>query len=324
MSGFTLLKLKYMKNWVKIQSFNRLHQAQLRKDILDQNGINSVIINEKDSLFLIGDIELYVEEFNEKKAKALVDEFSGLTKINSFIDMKPLLLFQKILDQAGIKTHIKRRESEKFVLGNYELYVENDKLEDVIPFLTGDKLNGWKKLLVCHKVRQTKFYVDLLAESLVNSIIIKKKDSDYHLELVTIYVKEEDYAKAESIINELKGFVLLKESENLSVVEKLEESLAKIQIKSLIKKNDPNFKLFVDQKKVDEANDYIEKETDWVEIKTFGNIANALYYKSIMDAAEIPSVILNDKDSSFLLGEIELYVEKEYLNKAQELLENLK
>jgi hypothetical protein len=92
----------------------------------------------------------------------------------------------------------------------------------------------------------------------------------------------------------------------------------------LIKKNDPNFKLFVDQKKVDEANDYIEKETDWVEIKTFGNIANALYYKSIMDAAEIPSVILNDKDSSFLLGEIELYVEKEYLNKAQELLENLK
>lgn len=312
-----------MNNWIKIQSFGRLHQAQLRKDILEQNNINSVIINEKDSMFLLGDIELFVEKENEKKAKALIDEFSGLTKINSFIDMKPVLLFQKILQDAGIETSIKRKESDKFVLGNYELYIDNEHLDKVIPYLTGEKLNGWKSLLVCFKIRQTKFYVDLLAENLINSIIIKKKDSDYHLELINIYVKEDDFKKAEKLINKFKGYKLVKESENLSVIEKNEESLISKGIKALIKKENNEFKLFVKDEDFNNAKEFINIEIEWLELKTFSNIANAMYYKSIMDVAGIPSVILNEQDSSFLLGDIELFVEKEYFNKAKELIENL-
>ena len=64
-----------MKNWVKLESFGRLHQAELRKDILEKNGVPSVIINEKDSLFLLGEIELFVKKFDEAKARELIDEF---------------------------------------------------------------------------------------------------------------------------------------------------------------------------------------------------------------------------------------------------------
>lgn len=312
-----------MTNWIKIQSFGRIHQAELRKDILEQNNINCVIINEKDSLFLIGDVDLYVEEKNEKIAKALIDEFSGLTKINSFIDMKPVLLFQKVLQDGGIETSIKRLDSRKYLLGNYELYIENENLDKVIPYLTGEKLLGWKKILFCNKIRQTKFYVDLLAENLINSIIIKKKDSDYHLELINIYVKEDDFKKAEKVYKELKGFKLLKESKNLSVIEKIEESLTSKEIKALIKKEKNVFKLFVEELNFDDAKEFINFDIEWVEIKTFSNIANAMYYKSILDTAGIPSVILNEKDSAFLLGDIDLFVEKEYIEKAKELIENL-
>ena len=312
-----------MTNWIKIQSFGRIHQAELRKDILEQNNINCVIINEKDSLFLIGDVVLYVEEKNEKIAKVLIDEFSGLTKINSFIDMKPVLLFQKVLQDGGIETSIKRRDSRKYLLGNYELYIENEHLDKVIPYLTGEKLSGWKKILFCNKIRQTKFYVDLLAENLINSIIIKKKDSDYHLELINIYIKEDDFKKAEKVYKELKGFKLVKESENLSVIEKIEESLTSKEIKALIKKEKNGFKLFVEDENFDDAKELINIDIEWAEIKTFSNIANAMYYKSILDTAGIPSVILNEKDSAFLLGDIDLFVEKEFIEKAKELIENL-
>lgn len=312
-----------MENWVKIQSFERVHQAELRKNILSQNGINSVIINEKDSIFLLGAIDLFVEEKDEKKAKALINDFAGLTKINSFIDMKPVLLFQKILQEAGIESSIKRQESDKYILGNYELYVDNENLEKTIPYLTGEKLTAWKKVKECTKVRQTKYYTDLLSENLINTIIIKKKDSDYHLELVNIYVKNEDADKAKNIMQELKDFALVKESESLSKIEKIEETLTTNSVKAIIKKGDNSFKLFVEEDNKELAEEIINSEIKWVELKTFSNIANALYYKSILDAEKIPSVIINEKGSAFLLGEIELLTEKEYFSKANELIKNL-
>ena len=312
-----------MSNWVKIQSFYRLHQAELRKDILTQNNINSVIINEKDSMFLLGEIELYVEEKNEKKAKALIDGFKGLTKINSFIDMKPVLLFQKVLQDVGLETTMKRRESDKYVLGNYELYINNDDLDKAIPFLTGEKLKGWKKAKACLKVRQTKFYVDLLSENLINSFIVKTKDSDFHLETINIYVKNDEFDKALKIMSELKGYKTVQESETLSMIEKTEETLAKESVKALIQKEKSTFRILVEEDNVERAKEFINLEIEWVELKTFSNIGNALYYKSILETANIPSLIVNEKDSAFLLGEIELLVEKEYFTKAKELFDKL-
>ncbi len=312
-----------MKNWVKIQSFDRYHQAELRKNILNRNGINAVILDEKDSLFLLGDIDLYVEEFNEKKARALIDEFDGLTKINSYVDLKPILLFQKVLQEAGINTVLKRKESAKYILDNYELYVENKDVEKVIPYLTGEKLSAWNKVLTCNKLRQTKYYADLLNENLINVIVIKKKDSDYHLEAVNIYVKKENYERAERIISELKGFDLLQKFTSADKVEKAEELLFSKGIEALIKKEKGEFLLFVKKENSDKAKKYLNEDKKWILLKTYSNIASAMYHKSVLEDAGIPSVIINDKDSTFLLGDIELYTEEDMSEAAQKAIANL-
>jgi len=312
-----------MKNWVKIQSFKRYHQAELRKNILNQNDINAVILDEKDSLFLLGNIELYVEEFNEKKARALIDEFEGLTKINSYVDLKPILLLQKIIQNAGIETILKRKESNKYILDNYELYVKNETLKKVLPFLTGKSLDGWSNLLISNKLRQAKYFVDLLAENLINAIVIKKKDSDYHLEAVIIYVKNEDYSKAENIIRELKGFTVVEEANNLAQIEKHEEILFHHEIKAIIKKEKGKIKLYTKEGKVEKIKDILKNETEWALLKTYTSITSAMYHKSILEEAGIPSVIINDKDTTFLLGDIELYTQKKILEKAQNLIANL-
>ncbi len=312
-----------MKNWLKIQSFERYHQAELRKNILNRNEINAVILDEKDSLFLLGNIDLYVEEFNEKKARALIDEFEGLTKINSFVDLKPILLFQKILLEADIHTVLKRKESNKYILDNYELYVENKDVEKVIPYLTGKDLKGWRNLLISSKLRQAKYFVDLLAENLINVVVIKKKDSDYHMEAVIIYVKDEDIEKAEKIVRELTAFEVIKDFDNLSSAEKAEETLFLHNIKAIIKKEKGRLKLFVEKNQAKEAEEILANETEWTLLKSYSNIAKAMFHKSILDESGIPSVIINDKDTTFLLGEIELYTEKDRFEAAQKIIANV-
>ena len=41
-----------MEEWIKIYSFDSQYQAEVTKDILEQNDVKTVIINAKDSLFL--------------------------------------------------------------------------------------------------------------------------------------------------------------------------------------------------------------------------------------------------------------------------------
>ncbi len=309
-----------MKNWVKIQTFERYHQAELRKNILNQNGINAVILDEKDSLFLLGSIDLYVEEFNEKKSRALIDDFDGLTKVNSFVDLKPVLLFQKVLQDAGIKSILKRKENQKYILDNYELYVENKDVEKVIPYLKGEKLKDWSEVLVCSKVRQTKYYVDLLAENLINVIVIKKKDSDYHLETVSIYVKNDEFDKAEKYLSELKSYELLSNFDSIVDIEKAEELLFSAKIQAIIKKEKGKFQLYTKKEVHKDAKRILEEHKEWVLLITYSNIAAAMYHKSILEETGIPSVIMNEKDSVFLLGEIELFTEKDNFDRAQDLI----
>ena len=107
------------------------------------------------------------------------------------------------------------------------------------------------------------------------------------------------------------------------MIEKIEETLAKESVKALIQKEKSTFRILVEEDNVERAKEFINLEIEWVELKTFSNIGNALYYKSILETANIPSLIVNEKDSAFLLGEIELLVEKEYFTKAKELFDKL-
>ncbi|MEI6274373.1 MAG: DUF2007 domain-containing protein [Prolixibacteraceae bacterium] len=55
--------------WKKIYFTGEEVTATIAHDLLAESGINSVIMNHKDSTYLsLGDIELYVEEKDEKEA----------------------------------------------------------------------------------------------------------------------------------------------------------------------------------------------------------------------------------------------------------------
>lgn len=313
-----------MNNWAKIQSFKRIHQAELIREILEKNEIEAVIINEKDSLFLVGEIELYVENENEKKAKALINEFNGLTKINSFIDEKPVRLFEKILKDNWIETVFKRKEDSKYLLDNFELYIDNENLHKAVPFLTGEKLDGYSIAKTCKKVRQTKFYVEILEKNNIEALVIKKKDSDYHIEEVFIYVKNEVLTKAKQLFTELHGFSKIKKNLTRTYVEQLEETLAQEGIKSLISKNQTDkLDLYVKSTEVDKAEEIINLNKEWVKISEFDSVTNATFYKNALQDLNIPSVIVNEKDSTFLVGIIELFVEKQNFDKVNEYLDSI-
>lgn len=313
-----------MKDWVKIQTFDRIHQAELRKEILNQNGIEAVIINERDSLFLIGEIELYVKESDKSKAKILIDEFGGLTKINSFLLEKPILRLHEFLAKQGIETIIKRKEDSQFILENYELFIANENVNDVVPYLTGEYLTGWSKVDTCSRTKQTRFRVEILEEKGIETIVIKKRDSEFHVEEINIYVKNEEFLDAQSILNELNGWIKIESYERLHRAEIREDLLGKKSIRAIIKNNDNSvFDLLVEAHNEEAAIDAINKQREWTKIKSFAFQMNALYAQENLEKEDIEAILINRKDNAFLLGEIDLYVDDFKTEKALDILKKL-
>ncbi|HPD53180.1 MAG: putative signal transducing protein [Bacteroidota bacterium] len=46
--------------WERVYFTGQIHQAEIAREILEENSIPSVIIDKRDSSYLVGDIELYV------------------------------------------------------------------------------------------------------------------------------------------------------------------------------------------------------------------------------------------------------------------------
>jgi signal recognition particle GTPase len=65
------------KGWVTVYTTNTLYQAELFRNVLGDNGIESFIINKQDSSYKFGVIEVYVKRENVLKAKMLVKEFEN-------------------------------------------------------------------------------------------------------------------------------------------------------------------------------------------------------------------------------------------------------
>ena len=66
------------KDWVIVYSTNQIYLAEIAKQVLADNGMNSIIINKKDSSYNdFGDIELYVDCDFVNKAKALIKEIES-------------------------------------------------------------------------------------------------------------------------------------------------------------------------------------------------------------------------------------------------------
>ncbi len=63
------------KDWKKVYLSGHLYQVEIARELLENNGINSVILNQKDSVYkTFGDIELYVHENDELRALELLKE----------------------------------------------------------------------------------------------------------------------------------------------------------------------------------------------------------------------------------------------------------
>ncbi len=53
------------KDWIVVYRTVELHRAEMAKQMIQQNGIEAVIVNQKDSSYLIGNIEVFVKAANE-------------------------------------------------------------------------------------------------------------------------------------------------------------------------------------------------------------------------------------------------------------------
>ncbi len=62
-------------NQVHIYSTGKAYIAELVKQMLTDNDMQSFIVNKQDSVYKFGDIELYVHRDNVIRAKMLIREF---------------------------------------------------------------------------------------------------------------------------------------------------------------------------------------------------------------------------------------------------------
>ncbi len=61
-------------SWVNIFSSNSQFEVGIVAAILKDNEIESITVNQKDSMYLIGEVQLFVEPENESKAKELIKQ----------------------------------------------------------------------------------------------------------------------------------------------------------------------------------------------------------------------------------------------------------
>lgn len=64
-------------------------------------------------------------------------------------------------------------------------------------------------------------------------------------------------------------------------------------------------------------------EKDWVKIYATSDVIKAEMVKSFLLENDIHAVVINKKDSSLFIGEVELYVKQEDALKATHLIKNV-
>ncbi|MCZ4407370.1 DUF2007 domain-containing protein [Cryomorphaceae bacterium 1068] len=62
-------------NWVKVYSSNNLQHIELLKHILKENGIDAIVMNKQDSIYVtIGEIDLMVSVNDVLRSKKIISE----------------------------------------------------------------------------------------------------------------------------------------------------------------------------------------------------------------------------------------------------------
>ena len=60
------------ENLREVFSANKMYKINIIQELLTENNIESYVLNQKGSAFLIGDIHLFVDEKDEAKALAII------------------------------------------------------------------------------------------------------------------------------------------------------------------------------------------------------------------------------------------------------------
>ncbi|MBN2174876.1 MAG: DUF2007 domain-containing protein [Bacteroidales bacterium] len=60
-------------NLKKVFSADEMYKINIIQELLGKNEIKSIVLNQKGSSFLVGEIEIYVNEKDEKKALKLIE-----------------------------------------------------------------------------------------------------------------------------------------------------------------------------------------------------------------------------------------------------------
>jgi hypothetical protein len=61
--------------WILVYTSNKLYEAEILREFLDDNGIETFLMNKQDSSYHIGDIEVYTRPDDVMKAKLLIEKF---------------------------------------------------------------------------------------------------------------------------------------------------------------------------------------------------------------------------------------------------------
>lgn len=65
------------ENWVPIYSTSKLYEAEMIKSLMADNDIECVIMNKQDSIYMFGDVELYVPTNEAFSAKQLILQYQS-------------------------------------------------------------------------------------------------------------------------------------------------------------------------------------------------------------------------------------------------------
>lgn len=66
-----------MEGWIKVYASGEMHKAEYIKTLLEEHGIIAVLINKQDSVYLFGEIELYVPVDSAFMANQLINKLDS-------------------------------------------------------------------------------------------------------------------------------------------------------------------------------------------------------------------------------------------------------
>lgn len=61
-----------MNDWIAVFETSQLYQAEMVKDILADNGVETVVLNQQDSSYKFGDIRVMVREEVKEQAVEII------------------------------------------------------------------------------------------------------------------------------------------------------------------------------------------------------------------------------------------------------------